>query len=192
MHIAVKREIPRRGITDRHRNDAHLIKHIIQIVSAVRPHRNIRRIETHFPLFVERIRIPRINHAFIPPVPQIVHRRRPADIISHTEYIAVIKIMRTINIDPIAEHIRFSVRNIFPGRQIRIHRLFTACFVHCLFLLLSSSKDDCKRALPAGKRSSADLYLGFTYKCKNLFYSGSCVASPKVAFHFSVRSSIIA
>ncbi len=127
VHITVKRKVSRGRIADRNRNDAYFIQHIVQIISAVRPYRNVRRIQAHFSLFVERVRIPRINHALIPPVPQIIHRSRPADIVAHAENITVIIIMGTVYIDPVSEHIRLAVRNILPGRQIGVHSLSVLC-----------------------------------------------------------------
>ena len=131
MHISVKFIFSRRRVADRHRHHRHLIQHIVQIVPAVRPHRHIRRVQAHLARLVEGIRRFLIDHALIAPVPQVVHRSRPAHIVSHAEHITIIKIMGTVHIHPVPKYIRLRVRDIFPGRQIGIPRLF---FTHiCLF-----------------------------------------------------------
>ena len=90
VHIAVKLILPCRLVTNGHGNYADLIKHIIQIVSAVRPHSHVRRIQAYLTVPVQRICTARVYDTFITPVTQIVHRGRPTHIVPHAENISII------------------------------------------------------------------------------------------------------
>ena len=97
-------------------------------VSAVRPHRHVRCIQTHIAVRIQRIlRFP-VNHSFITPIPQIIRRSGPAYIIIQTVCMAAETVMGAVNIDSVIKYIRFSVRDIFPGRKIRIICLFFHTF----------------------------------------------------------------
>ena len=65
-----------------------------------------------------------VDDAFIFPVAQVIHRGTPADIVAHAVYIAAEKIMGAVDVDPVPEHMRLTVRHVFPVGQIRIDHLF--------------------------------------------------------------------
>ena len=97
-----------------HGDEVHVAEHIIEIVPSIRADGHIRRIEISLQIAVMRILILAVDHAFIAPAAQIFHRGRPADVVAHAVQIAVEKIMRAIYIYPVAKHIGFPVRHIFP------------------------------------------------------------------------------
>ena len=130
MHIAVKLVSARRRITHRNGNHADMIQHIVEIIPAVRTNRHIRRIQAHFPVPVQRIRRFRVDHSLIAPVPQIVLRCGPADIIPQTEHMPVVTVMGAIDIHPPVKDIRLPIRDIFPGRKIGIESLPFAIRLH--------------------------------------------------------------
>ena len=128
MDISVEFIFACRRIAHRHGYHRYLIQDIIEIVSAVRPHRHVRCIQTHIAVRIQRIlRFP-VNHSFITPVPQIIRRSGPAYIIIQTVCMAAETVMGAVNIDSVIKYIRFSVRDIFPGRKIRIICLFFHTF----------------------------------------------------------------
>jgi hypothetical protein len=91
-----------------------MVQYIVQIVSSVRTDGYVRCIKAHFAFLVQGIFVTGINHTFIAPVSQIIHRCRPAYIVTHTEYITIVKIVGTIYVHSVAKYIRFSVGNILP------------------------------------------------------------------------------
>ena len=111
-------------IADSDGNNAYLVQHIEKIISSIRTDRHIRRIQTHMTVRIHRIVRFRIDHSFIAPVPKVGYRSRPAYIISQAEGLASETVMGSVYIDSVAEHIRFPVRDIFPGRKIGIDSLF--------------------------------------------------------------------
>lgn len=124
MHIAVKFISAGRRIAHRHGNHRHLVQNIVQIIPAVRTHGDIRRVQAHMAVRIQRILGFLINHALIPPVSQIILRGRPAYIVVKTVGMAAETIVGAIHIYSSVEYIRFAVGDILPGRQIRIKCLF--------------------------------------------------------------------
>ena len=125
------------------------VKAIVQIISLVRPLRHIRcpqgvdttgvevrrflwlnaeekplRWRICGNILIHRILILPIDNALITPLCQVIHRRRPAHIIIQAETRHVETIMTPVEIEPLAEHMRFSVRNILIGWKIGIKHLF--------------------------------------------------------------------
>ena len=91
--IAVKSVWSLWSVCHCYRNDRYLIKHIIQIVSTIRPYCHIRCVQAHSPIGVERILCFPVNNSFIMPVSKIIYWCRPAYIISKTKYMSVIHVM---------------------------------------------------------------------------------------------------
>ncbi len=111
-----------------------MIQYIIEIISPVRPHRHIRRIETHLALPVQGILIPGINYALQAPASQVIYRSRPAHVIPHAKHISIVIIMGAIHIDPLTEYIGLPVRYVFPAGKIGIKGLFL-CRLHLHWLI---------------------------------------------------------
>ena len=120
LNITVKGEGTCGRIADGYGNKAFGAEHIVQIIPAVRPPGNIRRIQVSLQILIFRILILAVNHAFAAPVPQVVHRGGPAHIVPHTVDVPAEKVMRPVNINPVAVHMRLSVGNIFPERKVGI------------------------------------------------------------------------
>ena len=132
MHIAIEFIRAGRPVCHRHGNDAPCAQDIIEVVPPVWPDRHVRGVQVALQVSVVRILVLPVNNPFIPPVAEVVRRRRPADIIPHAVHIAAEKIVGTVYIYPVSEKVGFSVRNIFPVRKIRIDHLFS---VHAFPLL---------------------------------------------------------
>ena len=124
MDIAVEFIPPRWSIAHGHGHDVLFVQHIIEIISAVWPLRHVRGIEAGFPLPVQGILIPGVDHALVAPVREILQRGGPAHIIPHAEHESIVKVMGTIDIDPVSEDMGLTVRYVLPGRQIRVEGLF--------------------------------------------------------------------
>jgi hypothetical protein len=114
MYITVEFITTCRCITYGYGYYGNMIQNIIQIISAVRTDGYVRCVKAHLAVFVQRVLVTGINHTFITPVAQIIHRCRPAYIVTHTEYITIVKIVGTIYVHSVAKYIRFSVGNILP------------------------------------------------------------------------------
>ena len=54
----------------------------------------------------------------------LLQRGGPAHIIPHAEHESIVKVMGTIDIDPVSEDMGLTVRYVLPGRQIRVEGLF--------------------------------------------------------------------
>jgi hypothetical protein len=91
-----------------------MVQYIIQIVSSVRTDGYVRCVKAHLAVLVQRVLVTGINHTFITPVAQIIHRCRPAYIVTHTEYITIVKIVGTVYIYSVSEYVRLAVGNILP------------------------------------------------------------------------------
>ena len=74
----------------------------------------------------------RIDRAFIAPAREVVHRRRPRDVIADAVALPACCIMAAVHIEPVAEDMRLAVRRVLPAREIRIHDLTLS---HCLLLM---------------------------------------------------------
>ena len=126
MDVAEEFIFPGRFIADSHRDHLGAAHEIIQIISAVRAHDHIRRSEavcqTHFRC--SGILLSLEDAAVVCPVAEIVHRGRPADIVSQAEIEAVEKVMRAVNIYSAVNDMRLGIRHIFPARQIGVKSLF--------------------------------------------------------------------
>ena len=96
---------------------------IIQVVPAVRAPLYVRRIHDPFAVPILRILVPAVEDTLIPPIPQIIDRGRPADIIPQTKILAAEMVVASVNIQPVAEYIRLSVRDVFKAGKIGIERL---------------------------------------------------------------------
>ena len=123
MDVSEKFIAPRRPVAYGDRYDADLVENIIKIVSSVRPDSDVRGIEAHMAVFIERIGFFRVDDAFISPGGRLIYRRGPAYVVAHAECFAVIQVMGAIDIDPVPEHIGLPVRDILPGRKIGIQAL---------------------------------------------------------------------
>ena len=123
VNVSEKFIVPGGFIAYRDRDNAHLIENIIQVVSSVRPDRDVRGIQAHMPILVERVGPLRVDNAFIPPGGGLADRRGPAHIVPHAEGFAVIQVMGAVDIDSVPEYIGFPVGNIFPGGKIGIEGL---------------------------------------------------------------------
>ena len=95
MDIAEKFILSRRLITDSHRDHLGAAHEIVEIISAVRAYNHVgsRKAVRHADFRCSRILLPLKNAAVISPVAEIIHRCRPAHIISQAEVDAVKKIM---------------------------------------------------------------------------------------------------
>ena len=125
LHISVELESPRGSVADRHRHKGRRIQHIVQIVAPIRPPADIRRIQTLIPVHIARIIRPCVDHTLTAPVGQVTDRCRIAHIVIETERIPVKTIMGTVQIHTIPKYMRFTVRDILPGRKIWIKSLVT-------------------------------------------------------------------
>ena len=126
MDIAKELILPGRLIADSHRDHLGAAHEIVEIISAVRAHNHIRRSEAvrHTDLRCGRILPSLEDAAMVRPVAEIVHRGRPADIVSQAEVDAVEKVMRAVNIYSSVYNMRLGIRHIFPARQVGVKSLF--------------------------------------------------------------------
>ncbi|MNI28835.1 hypothetical protein D3C73_826330 [compost metagenome] len=131
--ITVELILPARLVADRHRNDGNLVQHIVEIIPPVRSHGDIGSIQAHAAFRIQRVIRSPVDYTLIPPIGQIVLRCRPADIVIQAKSVPVKTVMRAIHIHSAFKNIRLAVRDIFPGREIRIESLF---FCHCNFTLV--------------------------------------------------------
>ena len=69
-----------------------------------------------------------VDNSLVPPFGKIFHRRRPANVVIHTEDRCVEAVMWAIDIHSTIEHMRFPIRNIFPRWQIWVHCLSVHSF----------------------------------------------------------------
>ena len=124
MHIAIV--FIGAGWPVRHRDGDHApgTQDIVEVVPSVRADGHVRRVEVALQVRVVRILVLAVNHAFIPPVAQVAHGRGPADVVARAVHVPAEKIMGSVDIDPVPEDIRFSVRHIFPVGEIGIDHLF--------------------------------------------------------------------
>ena len=83
VYISVKLIRPRRGVAYRHGYEIHIAEHVVQIIPPVRPDGHIRGVKVALQVAVVRVLILPIDHALITPLPQVVRRGRPADVIAH-------------------------------------------------------------------------------------------------------------
>ena len=128
FYIAIEFVLSCRLITYSYRNHLGSAHKIIQVKSSVRSLYHIRRCKAICKSDSRccRILFSFVNAALITPVAQIIYRRRPTYIITQTEIQSVEYIMRTVNIYPISNNMRFCIRNIFPAWHVWIQSLF--CF----------------------------------------------------------------
>ena len=124
VDIAVKLEFPSRGITHGHGNHALVVQHIVEIIPAVRALGHIRSIQAHTAIGVEGILGLFIDDALIPPVTEVVHRGGPSDIVVQAISVTVEPVMRAVDIHPAVKNVGFAVRDVLPGGQIGVERLF--------------------------------------------------------------------
>ena len=116
VDITIELEVPRRFIADGYGNPLRSADEIVQVISSIRPFHHIRsgHAAQETPFGRSGVLTAVINAALIPPIRQIIHRRRPADIIAQAKYMPIVPIVGAVNIHPVAEHIRFAVRYILP------------------------------------------------------------------------------
>ena len=124
LDISIKLIFSRRRIAYCNRDTALFIQYIIQVIPAIRPFGDIGSIQTHAAILVKRIVCFFVYDPFISPIAQIIRRSGPAHIVIQAIRMAVKPIMGAIYIYSIFKYMRLSVRNILPGRQIRIKSLF--------------------------------------------------------------------
>jgi len=74
----------------------------------------------HFAVFVSGILILTVDDAFITPFGEIGERSGPADVISQAEIRTVKEVMTAVDINPVSEYPRLSIRYILPAWQIWI------------------------------------------------------------------------
>ncbi|MNO52296.1 hypothetical protein D3C76_427120 [compost metagenome] len=132
--IAVELILAARLAADRYRNDGNLVQHIVEIIPPVRSHGDIGCIQAHAAFRIQRVIRSLVDYTLIPPFGQIVLRCRPADIVIQTKSMSVKTVMRAIHIHSSFKNIRLAVRDIFPGREVRIESLF---FCHHSFILVA-------------------------------------------------------
>ena len=126
FYIAIEFVLSCRLITYSYRNHLGSAHKIIQVKSSVRSLYHIRRCKAICKSDSRccRILFSFVNAALITPVAQIIYRCRPTYIITQTEIQSVEYIMRTVNIYPISNNMRFCIRNIFPAWHVWIQSLF--------------------------------------------------------------------
>ena len=119
-HVAVI-GIPSGGrIAHGHRDCRSAVQRVIEIIPAIRAAGHIGRIQTLLPVGIAGVLGAAIQHAFIPPVGQILYGRAPAHIIVQTEIVAIEPVMASKHIHPPVEHMRLPVGHILPQGQIGI------------------------------------------------------------------------
>ena len=96
---------------------------IIQVEASIRALGHIRRVHDLVPLRIGGILGLFVDDALEAPVLQVIHRCGPADIIVHTELFTIETVVRTVDIQPVAEHMGFPIGNILIIGQIRIEDL---------------------------------------------------------------------
>ena len=117
-----------RGVTDGHRDHRQLVENIVEVVSSICPTGHVRRKKQHVAILVGRIIRPGIDHTLIPPVGQIVHRRRPTDVVIRAVCVAAEPVVGAEDIHTPVKHMGLSVGDILPGGQIGIESLlFHTC-----------------------------------------------------------------
>ena len=104
------------------------IEGIVQIVPAVGTLRHVRRVKVALQIAVFRILILAVDDPFTAPVAQVADRGGPAHIISHAEDVTVEKVMGTVYVYAVAEHVGFPVRDILPGGKVGIEGLLFHSF----------------------------------------------------------------
>ena len=123
--ISVELISPCGSIADRHRHKRRRIQHIVQIVAPVRTLTDIRRIQALIPVCIARIIRTGIDDTLAAPVSQVTRRCRIAHIVIEAERVPVKTVMGTVQIHAVPKYMRFTVRDILPGRKIGIESLFT-------------------------------------------------------------------
>ena len=103
-----------RGVTDSNRQNACIVKTVIEIISSVCAFRDIGSKKAVLRVFIVRILIFFVNRAFKTSLRQVINRRGPAYIIIHAEQRSVKSVVRAVNIKSVAENMRLGVGNIFP------------------------------------------------------------------------------
>jgi hypothetical protein len=96
------------------RDHRHLVQNIEQVIPPIRPHGDVWRVKAHLPFRVEGILGFSVYYALVFPTRQVIHGRGPTNIIPQTEYMSIVEIMRTVNIDSVPENMRLAIRDIFP------------------------------------------------------------------------------
>ena len=126
MDVAEEFILPRGLITDCHGDHLRAAHEIIEIISSVGAYHHVRgrKAVRHADLRGGRILFSLEDTAVIGPVPEIVYRCRPADIVSQAEIDAVEKVVRTVNIYSVVNNMRLSIRHIFPTWQVGVKSLF--------------------------------------------------------------------
>ena len=124
MNVSIELERSLRLIALGYSNYTLVVENIEEVVVAIRTDSDIRSIKTSFVLLIIRIIGTLKGNTFISPVPEIVNRCRPRNIVAGTEEGTVIVIVRSVDVETVAEYVWFAIRNIFPGRKIRIEGLF--------------------------------------------------------------------
>ena len=123
VHVAVELIASSRCVAYRNGNDADLVINVVEIVTSVGAYREIRRVQAHVTVRIDRVGSLREDYALITPVAEVVNRRGPAHIVALAEYIAVEHVVGTVHIYAVAEYVRLTVRDVLPVRQVRIVRL---------------------------------------------------------------------
>ena len=136
MNMAVEFIFAGRLITDGDGDGVFLVQHVVQVKPAVGAPGDIRGIEAGPAEGIIRVVRLFVDHAFIAPVGQVVHRCGPADIVVQAENVAAETVMGAVDIEAAVENVRLAVGNVFPGGQVWVECLhregsFTMFWEHC-------------------------------------------------------------
>ena len=125
LDIAVKLILSGGLVADGHGDHLGAAHEVIEVIAPVVAHHHVRRGQTvgHAQLRRGGILLTPEDDAVVSPVAQIVHRRRPADVVAQAEVDAVEEIVRAVDIDPAVHDMGLGVGHVFPARQIGVEGL---------------------------------------------------------------------
>ena len=126
MHMVIKLEWPHRGFRHRHRDAPAEFQCIEQIIAAISAALHIGGKQAHggTAFSTQGVLHAAVTGALVPPVGKVIRAGRPTDIIVQAEIIPAKAVMAAVYIHSAIEHMRFAVRHILMGWQIRVDCLF--------------------------------------------------------------------
>ena len=123
MDVTIKPVGSGRFLCNGNANHPHKVKGIVQVKFPIRALHHIRRKQQTDAQSVFGVLVLLEDNPLIAPVLQVLHRSRPAHIVTHAENGGIKMVVGTVYINAVAKHTGLAIRDILPGGQIGIECL---------------------------------------------------------------------